>query len=259
MEGLAMGSVCSSFVCNSGERRKAERVERVENMGAHIALTSTLPYHLYAPKSMLSPAISLVDGYHTTPFALAAKGVSQILSVVGSVDQLFLSVRAIRDWFLRSVKECGVDYVNDLDLSMKLEWHTHASRLGVDLDPPGLDHLLLPSLCKEFTLNSDNHYNPHGIPGNMNSDSKDSVASNLGLIRSQNLMHKFGGGGGFVNYKNYKNFRKFTKNLVTDKLSVKIILKTSFYFMFFDSVISMVLYQVAISLHALHFCHYFLL
>jgi hypothetical protein len=179
--------------------------------------------------------------------------------VVGSVDQLLLSVGAICDWFLCSVEECGVDYVNDLNLTMRLEWHTHASRLGVGLDPPGLDHLLLPSLCKEFTLNSDNHYDSHGIPGNMNSDPEDSVASNLGLIRSQNLMHKFGGGGGFVNYENYKNFRKFTKNLVTDKLSVKIILKTSFYSMFCNIGISMVLFLLAISLHTLHFTHYFLL
>jgi hypothetical protein len=89
MEGLAVGSVCLSFVCNSGERREAERVERVENMGAHIALTLTPPYHLYAPKSM---AISLVDGYHTTLFALAAKGVS----VRDSFGVLFLGFDGVR-------------------------------------------------------------------------------------------------------------------------------------------------------------------
>jgi hypothetical protein len=94
MEGLAVGSVCSSFVCDSGERREAGRVE---NTGIHIALASTPPstsphvflpcgdtltnHSLRAPESMLSPA-----GFHVTPFALAARGVSRILSEVESVD-----------------------------------------------------------------------------------------------------------------------------------------------------------------------------
>jgi hypothetical protein len=203
MEGLGVVSVGLACVCDSGEGREAERVE---NMGAHIALTLTPPstavepYHFHAPESILSPAASVVEGYRTTPFALAAKGVSQILSAIGSVDRLFLSVRTIHDWFFHSVEKCGVDYVDDLDLTMRLEWHNHTSRLGVDLDPPGLDHLLLPSLCKDFTLYSDNHYDSHGIPGDMNFDPEDSVASNLGLIRSQNLMHDFGRGGRVVTY-----------------------------------------------------------
>jgi hypothetical protein len=181
----------------------------------------------------------VVDGFRATPFALAAKGVSQILSEVGSVDGLFLSVGTIRDWFLHSVGNCGVNYVNDLNLTMRLEWHTHASRLGVDLDPPGLNHLLLPSVCKQSNLNSNDHF---GLP-----------TPSRGGERLIN----------YNNYKSYENLRKSTKNLWADKLSVKlsveIILDTSFYFIFFDSIISMVLYPVAISSHTLHFSHYFLL
>jgi hypothetical protein len=143
---------------------------------------------------------------------------------------------------------------------MRLEWHTHASRLGVDLDPPGLDHLLLPSVCK--------HSNDHfGLPTPdfCDPDFKNLYASNLGLSSSKNLMHDSRGGERLINYNNYKSYksyeylRKSTKNIWADKLSVEIILDTSFYFMFFESVISMVLYPVAISLHALHFSHYFLL
>jgi hypothetical protein len=144
---------------------------------------------------------------------------------------------------------------------MRLEWHTHASRLGVDLDPPGLDHLLLPSVCKHYNLNSNNHF---GLPTPdfCNPDSKNLYASILGLLSSQNLMYDSGGGERLINYNNYKsyeNLRKSTKNLWADRLSVEIILDTLFYFIFFDSVISMILYLMAIFLHTLHFSHYFLL
>jgi hypothetical protein len=103
------------------------------------------------PLSVLSPDISMLGDFHTTPFAAAAEGVSQILSKVGSVDDLIWSVGTIQEWFLQSVEECGIDYVDALKLTMKLDWHTHASQLGVDLSPPSLNYLI-PSSNNNLNL-----------------------------------------------------------------------------------------------------------
>jgi hypothetical protein len=162
-------------------------------------------------------------------------------------------VKVIHSWYSESVVGLGVSDVEVLHLIFRMEWHTHACRLSVDLEPPNLDHLL-PSLFKNFTLNSDNHYDPHGLPGDVNSDPKNSDASNLGLIRSLNLMHNSEGGGRIVNYE---NFKKSTKNCLMDKLSIQIIL--DLYVTCFDSVIFMMLFLMGVSLHALRFLHYFLL
>jgi hypothetical protein len=96
--------------------------------------THTEPLTVTVPLSALSPDVSVVDEFCTTPFVAAAESVSQIMSKVGSVDDL-IWVGTTQEWFLWSVEECSIDYVDALILTMKLDWHTHASSWVVVLIP----------------------------------------------------------------------------------------------------------------------------
>jgi hypothetical protein len=224
------------------------------------------PLMVTVPLLALSPDVSVMDDFHAASFARAALGVSQILSKVNSKDELILSVGKVHEWFLQSMSECGVEYIDALNLPLKLDWHTHASRLGVDVDPPDFKYLLLPSCqlksalkCNDIipTLNSDEI-----ISEELNSEVylKGCDASNVGLIHSQNLMQNskveivFSGGG--FEIKNSKNLKTFTKNSLTDSSSVQVIPK-QFFFTFLNFILLMVF--LVNSLHELHFSHYFLL
>jgi hypothetical protein len=199
----------------------------------------------------------------TTPFVAAAGDISHILSRVNNVYEFVMSIREIHEWFVHSVSECSVEFVDALILTMKLEWHTHTSRLGGSWYPPNLE-CFIPSGCKDVTLNSDDHYdpptfdsldcNPENKWDNLSEeldfiiplensglleDGKFDVSpenpdpSNVGLISSQILRHDSKvdivlSGGGFVtkNSENSesKNLKKFTKNPLIDS-SVQMIPK----------------------------------
>jgi hypothetical protein len=139
---------------------------------------------------------------------------------------------------------CDVEYVDALILTMKLEWHTHTSRLGGCWDPPNLE-CFISSGYKDVTLNSNDHYdpptfdsldcNPENKCNNLSEEFENSGLledgkfdvppenpdpSNVGLISSQILRHDSKvdivfSGGGFVtkNSENSesKNLENFTK------------------------------------------------
>jgi hypothetical protein len=185
----------------------------------------TEPLLAIVPPSVLSPNVSVLGEFCPIPFVRAVTGVSQILSKVSCKDELILSVGDICEWFLQSVQECSVDYADALRLTMKLDWHTHASRLGVNLSSPNLTYLMpsftedpnlfsnksseddCDSLSDELNLNipledfnghklsekfsSDFPLEQSELPEDMNFIISLSISdtSNVGLQDSQNLMH----------------------------------------------------------------------
>jgi hypothetical protein len=210
--------------------------------------------------------------------------------------ELIMSIGDICEWFLQSVEECGVEYAEALRLTMKLDWHTHASRLGVNLSSLDLNYLMpfnedpnlisnensdnnCVSLSDEFNFKFSLGNSSSNFPLEQSQSHEDmkfdiplgiSDASNVGLQDSQNLVHdsKAGvilSGGGFVtkNSENQisKNSKNFTNNLLKNILSIQVILNYQHHDQrsFLKFIIPLVLLLVAISSHELHFSHYFLL
>jgi hypothetical protein len=85
---------------------------------------------------------------------------SKLVYLLSRVDNAItfmpgVCVFSVLNWFVQFVNELGDSEIDFLSLTLILEWHTHACRLGVNVNAPSV-HYLIPSCYEYSTLNSNN-------------------------------------------------------------------------------------------------------